>query len=68
MSGKQTLEEFKAEQAGRLGSGVEAIKFALKIDDHHNREAFLDSWLHGDLSEWPEFDARIEDCTPEDGA
>lgn len=64
----RTLEEFKTEQAARLGTGVEAIKFALLIDDHYDREGFLDSWLHGDLSDWPEFDARIEGCAPAEDA
>jgi hypothetical protein len=48
----------------RLGSGAEAIRFALLIEDHFNRDEFLQEWLVGDLSLWPEFDARIEGCEP----
>jgi hypothetical protein len=58
------LSAFIAENQARLGTGVEAIAFALKIEDHYDMRAFLESWLEGDLSVWTEFDARIEDCKP----
>lgn len=39
-----------------LGTAVEAIEFALALDDAWtDRCQFLESWLHGDISEWPEF-------------
>ncbi len=34
---------------------LRVIKFAVTIDDHFDMREFLDSWLHGDVSEWPEF-------------
>lgn len=35
---------------------VAAITFAVeKIEDHYERLDFLNDWLHGDTSEWPEF-------------
>jgi hypothetical protein len=37
---------------------VQAITFAVeKINDHFERLEFLNGWLHGDTSEWPEFTA-----------
>ncbi|MGX9980650.1 hypothetical protein [Methylobacterium fujisawaense] len=43
-----------ASTPGQKGAG-EAIKFAVGIDDHYDRLEFLQSWLSGDTSEWPEF-------------
>ena len=31
---------------------VEAIEFALTIDDHFEMREFLKSWAHGDIDEW----------------
>lgn len=38
----------------RLLTPVEAINFALMIDDHFEMRAFLESWQHGDQEEWNE--------------
>lgn len=46
--------------AGPLGDPIGAIKFALTIEDHFDMRAFLADWLHGDLTEWPEFVAGEE--------
>lgn len=35
--------------------GRRAICFAVAIDDYYDRLAFLEGWLRGDLSDWPEF-------------
>lgn len=34
-------------------NAVEAIKFAITIDDHFDRLQFLEDWMVGDY--WPEF-------------
>jgi hypothetical protein len=34
---------------------AQAIEFAIAIEDHHGRVAFLQAWQHGDTSEWPEY-------------
>jgi hypothetical protein len=36
---------------------VLAIEFAVMIDDHYERLDFLNGWLVGDTTEWPEFTA-----------
>ncbi|QRE77356.1 hypothetical protein [Methylobacterium aquaticum] len=38
-----------------IGTPVQAIEFALKIDDHYDMRDFLGSWNEGDLTDWPEF-------------
>lgn len=43
-----------------LAEPVEAIKFAVEIDDHFDRLYFLNSWLHGDLGDWPEYRAALD--------
>ncbi|AWV18770.1 hypothetical protein A3862_27195 [Methylobacterium sp. XJLW] len=48
------LHDALASTPGKKGAG-EAIKFAVGIDDHYDRLEFLQSWLSGDTSEWPEF-------------
>lgn len=42
-----------------LGTAVQAIEFALGIDDHWDMRQFLDDWMHGDVSEWPEYSTHI---------
>lgn len=61
------LSAFIREQEARLGQGVEAIAFAVQIDDHYDRLEFLNAWLEGRcFDSWPEFDARTADCKPLD--
>ena len=39
-----------------IGTAEQAIDFALnKIDDHYDRAEFLESYQHGDISDWPEY-------------
>lgn len=38
---------FMKQQRARLGSGEQAIAFALTIDDHHDMRQFLDDWQTG---------------------
>ena len=38
-----------------IGTAVQAIEFALTIDDHYEMRGFLDRWMHGDIEEWPDY-------------
>lgn len=42
-----------------LGTAVQAIQFAITIDDHYDRLEFLECWNCGDLSEWDDFKSFI---------
>lgn len=37
-----------------LPEAVDAIMFAVQIDDHYDRLSFLESWIVGDITEWKE--------------
>ena len=39
---------------------LRAIAFALTIDDRYDMWDFLNSWTHGDTSEWPEFEELLK--------
>lgn len=43
-----------------LGQAVQAIEFALEIDDHFDMREFLDGWMHGDVQDWPEYQTFLE--------
>jgi hypothetical protein len=45
----------------RLGNGGEAIQFAITLQESagdHDAMLFLNDWLHGDLTDWPDFNAE----------
>jgi hypothetical protein len=52
----QRLRAFMAANQARIGTGAEAVAFAIdKVDDHFDRLQFLKDWQTGDLAEWPEY-------------
>lgn len=70
----RTMGEDQAIEHDRSGEGQspvdpqtdrDAINFALTIDDHYDRLEFLQSWIKGDLSEWPEFASSDAPSTTE---
>lgn len=56
---ERTLEQQQPDVNAGLGTAVQAIEFAITIDDHYDRLEFLESWKHGDLSEWDDFKSFI---------
>lgn len=54
---------FIARHRAKLGTGEQAVSYAVTIDDHFDRLEFLKAWLHGDvgvLSEFPEYEMHKE--------
>lgn len=41
----------------RQGTSLQAIKFAVTIDDHYDRLSFLEEYLKGNLEpdDWPDY-------------
>ena len=35
--------------------GAQAVIFAVELEDHFDRLCFLEGWLRGDTSAWPEY-------------
>lgn len=53
---RRQLAAFAAANQARIGTGAEAVAFAIdKIDDHYDRLEFLKDWQTGDLAAWPEY-------------
>lgn len=53
---RRELAAFRAEQAARIGTGDQAVAFALDgIKDHYDRLQFLKDWQAGDLEDWPDY-------------
>jgi hypothetical protein len=50
----------KPRPAGDHGTGIQAIEFALEIDDHYDMRYFLQGWNEGSLDEWPEYYEWLE--------
>lgn len=57
---KQSDEKFPSGNIS-LGTAVQAIEFALKIDDHYDMREFLNGWMHGDVEEWDEYQSFIQE-------
>lgn len=58
ISGQMSTLDAKTRVLSRAHSAaVRAIEFASSLEDAHECREFLQSWLHGDTSEWPEFES-----------
>ncbi len=57
MGQHQPLRQFRAVQAAQLGTALDAVNFALKIDEGEvlDPREFLRDWAEGDVSAWPDF-------------
>lgn len=56
MRERRELAAFVARNQARIGTGAEAVAFAIEhIDDHFDRLQFLKDWQVGDLEEWPDY-------------
>ncbi|UYW34429.1 hypothetical protein [Methylorubrum extorquens] len=47
-----------------IGTAVQAIEWAIGIDDHYDRLEFLKAWSEGDLKEWPDFATFVHGTEP----
>jgi hypothetical protein len=50
------VRAFMAANQARIGTGAEAVAFAIdNVDDHFDRLQFLKDWQAGDLDEWTDY-------------